>query len=362
MAVVPKVLAKRERIGLLQRSKAVNHWAAAADSTVSSAFKEIHWLDVGQVTPDDGVTAEDLNVTSQNGIHKESERRFVDTYGGLIRVPFSGIADKSTLAIFLAAALHVCSEAAGTPFKKVFTAIGLTSVPNFAQNEGYLFDMAIVNNASADDGILLKRGIIDSLSINVNFRGKGQARLFKISGTFLFNSIAYRQTFVTGNWTNTTAAQNFFNNTDAWVMLDADYNEMEIGGVSFSGEYLHDFVLNINNNVEGDNFGTSGVAGQYTIKPAYTGTINFWHNSVTEALIDHIQQNDTIKVFISNDALNAYTDGKFSIYSATGKGLPGGGKKYEGDYIKEQVNFELLSTAAATPLTVTFTDTVDYGF
>ncbi len=356
-----KTLGKRKRVGILQRSKGVNHWAAGADSTVSSAFKEIHWLDIGSPIVDDGVTSEEMNVTSANGIHPESERRFHDQYSNLIRVPFSGTADKSTLSIFLCSAMQACSEAATTPYKKVFTSIGLTSCPNFTGNEGYLFDMAIANPASADDGILLKRGIIDSLQISVNFRAKGQARLFKISGSFIFNSIAYRQTLVTANWTNTTPAKNFLNNTDAWAMLDANFEEMEIGGTSYSGEYLHDFVLNINNNVEGDNFGTSGVAGQYIIKPKYSGLINFWHNEVTEALIDATQQNDIVKVKLTNDAADAFTDGKFHIYSATGYAIKSQ-EVMDGDYIKMQIQFNLESTAAATPLTITYTDTIDYGF
>ena len=361
MTVYPKVLAKQQRVGLLQRSKGTNHWAAAADSAVSAAFKELHWIDVGTPIVDDGVVSEEINALSANGIHQESERRFHDQYAGLIKVPFSGIADKSTLSMFLVSATQVCSEAVGTPFKKIFTSIGLTTVPNFAQNEGYLFDMTIVNPASADDGILLKRGIIDSLTISVNFRGKGQARLFKISGTLVFNEIAYRQTIVVANWTNTTAGQNFLNKTDAWVMSDTGGETMEIGGVDYSGEYLHDLQLVINNAVEGDNFGTSGIAGQYIIKPTYSGTINFWHTSVTEALIDATQQNDVVKVKLTNDASDAYTDGKFHIYSATGYATKSQSVP-DGDYLKMQIQFMLQSTAAATPLTITYTDTIDYGY
>lgn len=363
MAVTAKVLGKRKRVGLLQRAKSGDgHWAAANDSTTSSNFRELHWLDVGSPIVDDGVSSENLNVISANGIHIESERRFHEQYSSLIRVPFSGIADKSTLSMFLCSAMQVCTEDAGTPYKKVFTSIGLTSCPNFAQNEGYLFDMAILNPASADDGILLKRGIIDNLQINVNFRGKGQARLFKISGTFVFNSVAYRQTFTTTGWTNTTEGQNFLNKSDAWVMVDGTVTyEMEIGGAAYSSEYLHDFVLNINNNVEGDNFGTSGVAGQYIIKPQYSGTINFWYTSVTEALIDATQQNDTAKIYLTNDSALAYTDGKLHIYSATGY-VTKSQEVEDGDYMKMQIQFMLQSTAAATPLTITYTDTVDYGF
>lgn len=355
------MLAKQQRVGLLQRSKASNHWAAAADSAVSAAFKELHWIDVGTPIVDDGVVSEEINALSANGIHQESERRFHDQYAGLIKVPFSGIADKSTLSMFLVSAMQVCSEAATTPYKKTFTSIGLTSVPNFAQNEGYLFDMAIVNPASADDGILLKRGIIDSLTISVNFRGKGQARLFKISGTFVFNTIAYRQTIVVANWTNTTSGQNFLNNTDVWSMVDDLTNEMQVGGVAMSGEYLHDFSLTINNAVEGDNFGTSGIAGQYIIKPVYSGVINFWHTSVTEVLIDATQQNDVVMVFLTNDSANSYLDGKLHINGPTGYATKSQSVP-DGDYLKMQIQFMLQSTAAATPLEIIYTDTVDYGF
>jgi hypothetical protein len=358
MAVVAKVLAKKERIGILQRSKNTNHWAAAADTAANAAFKEIHWLEVGQAVPDAGITVDQFNVTSQNGIHIESERRFVDPLSGLIRVPFLGTADKSTLSIFLASAMQAVTEVATTPYKKIFTAIGLTSVPNFATNGGYLYDIAIINGASADDGILIKRCIIDTLNISVNFRAKGIARLFKISGSFVANEILYKQT-CNGTWTN-TAAQTFLNNTDTWGMVHSS-DKFTVASLELDTEFLHDFNLTINNKIEGDNFGTSGVAGQYTMTPEYSCTVNFWHNEVTEGLIDALKDDDEAIVVVTNDSAAAFTDGMLTFVASCGKATSGS-KLYDGDYIKEQLNLRLYSKAAATPITITFTDTIDYNF
>jgi hypothetical protein len=79
-------------------------------------------------------------------------------------------------------------------------------------------------------------------------------------------------------------------------------------------------------------------------------------------LIDHVKDGDKVEVYLTNDAAEAFTDGTIHFTALNGYGLPGGGKKYEGDYIKEDLNVQLYSTGAATPIEVIYTDTIDYGF
>lgn len=365
MAIAVKTQSKRERIGIAQRSKSSNHWADAANIAATGAFKEIHWLDVGQAVPDAGITVDQFNVTSQNGTHIEYERRFVDPNSGLVRVPFSGTADKSTLSIFLAAAMQTVSEGASTPYSKTFSANGLSALPNWANNEGYLFDIFIMTNASANDGMLIRRCLIDTLNISVDFQQKVTARLFKISGSFVGNQILYKQTPTLGNWTNVTAAKTFFNDQDTWGMrydTEGTTRQFEVDAVEYWDEYLKNFTLSINNKIQGDNWGVGGIAGQYTWSPEYTGNINLWHNATTEAIIDSVQSDDLVEFALSNDAAAANTDGKFTILGLKGGVMTQPVKGYDADYVTVNLNVRFYSLSGASPISILFTDTLDYGY
>ena len=76
-----------------------------------------------------------------------------------------------------------------------------------------------------------------------------------------------------------------------------------------------------------------------------------------------LQENDAVMLYLSNDAAAAYTDGMFHFYvPVTSAFAMSGTKLYYGDYIKEQINVRIYSASAASPITIYYTDTIDYGF
>jgi hypothetical protein len=353
-----KILAKTERFGILQQSKVSNHWSAPA--AANAAFKLCQWINTGVLNANPDVQVDQFNVTSQNGIHSENERFFVDATSGLATVPFSGSCEKATMAPFLVSALQACSEAVGTPFEKTITAGGLTSTIDFAGNEGYLFTLAIDQGASADDGVIVENAIIDTLNIVWDLNARGVARLVSMSGTFKGNTVKYEQT-LNGTWTNLTIVQTgFFNNTDLWGVTHST-PIFTVGGVDYSAECIRRVEVQINNNVTSNCRAVGGKANQYDIAPEYKVIVSLDYNDTTEKMLYDFAQGVTALMAWSNDAADAGTDGKWS-FNFPSLRLMSPPKQYNGDYIGINLEMKCFSAAAATPLAIYYTDTVDYGF
>ena len=352
-----KTLSKKEIFGILQQSKDSNHWTVPA--VASANFRTIQWINSGVLIPDPAVTVDQFNVTSQNGTHSEHERFFIDATSGLQKIPFTGTCDKTTMAAFLVAALQACSEAVLTPFTKTITAGGLTGVINWANNEGYLFTLALKQSASADDGIILENALINDINIVWEVEANGVARLVNMSGNWIGNELNYEQA-LDGTWTNGSPSQaGFYNNTDTWAVRTT----FTVGGVDYSSECIRRVELQINNNITKACVSTGGKASNYNWNPEYKTLITLDHNPVTEKLLKDFTEGADVSFIWSNDAATANTDGKWTIQSDTGNGkLMSQPKTYDGDYLGIQLEIKWHSLLAATPLVVAFTDTIDWGF
>ena len=360
-----KILSKIEALGILQQSKAVNHWDAV--NAANANFKTIQWINADVLIPDPGVTVDQFNVTSQIGIVKEADRFFIDNTSGLVKLPFSGTCDKTTLAAFLVGALQSCTEDAGTPFNKAILA--LMGVPNWANNEGYLFTLALKQGASADDGILLNNCLIDTLNIVWELESSGVARLVNMNGTWVGSDIKLEQT-LNGTWTNGTPLQTgFFNNTDLWgVTLSSAL--FTIDSVDYSAQCIRRFELQIANNVQKSCISTGGKAANYLWSPTYKIMMTIDHNSVTEKIHKDFVDGANIELYWSNDSAAAATDGKWSIVvENTGSPLSGGVGKlmsivkgYENGYQVLNLDIEVYRVYNGVPLQMAFCDTVDWGF
>ena len=106
---------------------------------------------------------------------------------------------------------------------------------------------------------------------------------------------------------------------------------------------------------------TGGKANQYDIAPEYKVSVSLDYNATTEKILYDFVQGVTASMFWSNDSADAGTDGKWSL-SLPVLRLMSPPKVYNGDFIGINLDFRCVSSAAATPLTVYYTDTVDYGF
>jgi len=349
-----KVLSKQERMGFLQQADWSTPQSAGAN------FRTIQWIDSGSTIPEPDVQVDQFNSQGAYGIHKESERFFVDKISGLPTIPFSGLCDKSTIAGFLVAAFQAVSEAAGTPFEKTITAGGLTGPIDFNGGSGYLFTIALDQAASADDGVILENAIIQNLNLNWDLNARGIARLVSMSGSWVGNELNYEQT-LNGTWTNATQTQDgLFNNTDTWTVKHGSLL-LTIGGVDYSAECIRRVELQINNNVVSNCKTSGGKANQYDISPEYKLMVHLNYNSVTEKLLKDFQDDVDATMNWSNDSLDAGADGAWSFVFPTLK-IVSQPKEVFGDFLGIALELELQSAAGATPLTCYLSDAFDWTF
>jgi len=351
-----KILSKQEKLGILLQPT----WGTPiADA---GAFKLCQWINAGTLNANPDVQIDQFNVTSQNGIHFESERFFADATSGLPTIPFSGTCEKATMAMFLAGAMQVVAEAATTPYLKTMTCGGIAAPIDFAAGSGILHTLALVQG-DGDDGVILSDAIIQNLNIVWDLNARGVARLVNMSGAWVGRLLEYEQTIVDANWANTTIAQSgFFNNTDTWTLTGA--GALTIDEVDYSAECVRRVELQINNNVTSNCKTTGGKAAQYDTAPEYKFIVTLDYNATTEKLLLDYTSGETATVIWTNDSAGATTDGMWTVgitSGATGK-LMSPPKIYNGDFIGIQLEIRAYSTGGNSPLTVLYTDTLDYGY
>ena len=348
-----KVLSKAERFGLLFQAD----WANTAALKADSAYKLCQWINAGTPNPNPDVQIDQFNVTSQNGIHFESERFFVDATSGLPTIPFSGTCEKVTMAPFLVGAYQGVTEAGTTPYNKQIYAGGLTSPLDFAGDAGFLHVIA-VDQGGTDDGVILYNAIIQNLNIVWDLNARGVARLVNMSGAWVGNDMDYEQT-LSGTWTNATIAQTgFFNNTDAWL-ADA----FTVDAVDYAAQCIRRVEEQVNNNVTSNCKTTGGKANQYDIAPEYKTIITLDYNDTTEKMLKDYTTGAAVSLSWSNDSAGAYTDGLWSYLHATSGGrLISPPKIYNGDFLGIQLEVRWYTASGATPLNVMFCDTIHWTY
>jgi len=344
-----KILSKTERLGILLQA----NWASPAEA--GAAFYTMQHVNAGVLIPDNATTVDQFNVTSQNGIHSEIERVYVDATSGLKRLPFSGTVDKTCFAPLLYSSHFVCTEAAGTPYNKVITCGGLTAPIDFANNGTKFFTWAIDQGGSGGDGIILENVVVDQLTCTWDFNNQGIPRLVSYSGMAVGDEMNFEQT-CDGVWINATPAQGFFNNTDAWAFITLD-----VDSVDLKAQCIRRVEYSVNNNVTSSCAGTLGKPTQYDIAPEYTMKVILNYNTVTEKCLKDFNDKAAVDANWSNDSESAKTDGKWTIDIPTGH-LISAPKIYEGDFLGVELNIKAYSTAAATPVTINFCDTIDWTF
>jgi len=344
-----KILAKQELFGCLLQA----NWATPA--VAGDNFYTLQWVNAGNLIPDMAVTLDQMNVTAQSGTHWEIERAVIDARSGLPSIPFSGTASVLNMTPFLYSSHFACTEAAGTPYNKIITAGGLTAPIDFNGNGTKFFTWMVDNGASADDNFILENGVVNSLNIVWDMNATGTARLVSYSGVVMGNEMNVEGT-ADGNWTNDTppTAQDFFNNTDTWAFITLD-----VDSVDLSGEFVRRVEYNVSNNVTASTSTVAGKANQYEIAPEYTMKVILNYNAVTEKCLGDFQAKATVDANWSNDSGQALTDGKWTIDMPTSY-LISQPKIYEGDYLGIELNIRAYSTAAATPVTINYCDTVDW--
>ena len=349
-----KIASKEERLGVLKQA----NWATPA--AANAAFYAMQHVNAGVLIPDNATTVDQFNVTSQQGIHAEIERVYVDSTSGLKRFPIAGIADKTSMTPLLYSSHFACTEAATTPYNKIITCDGLTGPIDFTNNATKFFTYAIDQGGTAaspstsDDGIIIENTVVDQLTLTWDFNNQGIARLVSYSGVAVGNEMNFEQS-LSGTWENATPAQGFFNNTDAWAFITLTVDEVDV-----KTECIRRVEYSVNNNVTSSCAGTLGKPTQYDIAPEYTMKVVMNYNAVTEKFLKDFNDKGTVDANWSNDSAAAKTDGLWTIDMPTGY-LISPPKIYEGDFLGVELNIKAYSTAGATPVTINYCDTKDWS-
>jgi len=349
-----KYLAKTKTYGLLLQT----NWATV--QAAGAAFKIIPY-NAGVSIPDPDISVGTYNTTGQYGLHKEVERFKVDARSGLPKINFAMTADLESVAPHFAGALFGMTEVAAGSYQKQSIAKGLAGTIDFNGNATKVYTIAIDDSASADDGIILENAIIDNLTIDFDFLANGIGRFAQLSGTWVGNEMNFEQT-TNGTWVATdggaksTLTTTPLNDTDAY-----SFTVLTSGGVDWSGQNVRKFSLNIANNVTSNAATTAGKANNYDVSPVYTSTIILDYNATTEKVLKDFQDGATITTTLDNTTYAAGTTGDFTI-ALTGGKLTKPPFIYNGDFAGVQLDVLWHSTAGATPVTISLTDNIQWGY
>ena len=258
-------------------------------------------------------------------------------------------ADVPTLEPHLLGALQVVSEVQSGSFAKTITAGGLTGVIDFNGDGGFVYTIAVKHKASADDGIILENAIIGNLEISWDFLATGVGRMTQISGNWVGNEMNFEQT-TNGTWTTSTF--NPMGDSDDFTMAT-----FTVDGVDFSSLNVRRFTFNVANNVTTNVATAVGKPDNYDISPVYTSKIFIDYNATSEKVLKDFQDGATVVAKIDS-SISTATTGDFSI-SCTGGILQKQPFEYNGDFAGIVLDVMWHSTAAATPVTILFTDNIN---
>lgn len=361
-----KVLGKQSRVGILRQQRttgAATAFAAIASTdyqwtnpgVAASNYRSVYY-NSGSVIPNPDVNVDQYNITSQNGIHTEYERRYVDATSGMPTLSFAGPVDKNTLAPHLIAALQAVSEGAGTPYEKTITCGGLAAPIDFraasASAAGYLHTLAVDVNASADDGLIFKNCILNNFTFSFDFNNRGIARLAQMAGTWISNDVDMEQT-LSGTWVAPTLEP--LNTTETYSC-----STLTIDSVAYATECIRRFDFAVNNNATSNCRTTGGAANQWDITPDYRSTIILDYNSATEKLLMDFQSGARVQMVFASD-VSSGVDKHLSITGSYGI-LQSNPFVYNSEYIGIALETKFYSNGGLTPLTVLFDDTLDWGY
>jgi len=358
-----KMLGKQANYGIIRHN--TSNSAATAFKAIGStnnqwtnpvlAATNFRKLLLTALTPtiDPGVTVDNYNLTSQYGANHETSNFFIDSNSGLARFNFSAPADRLTLAALLAMAFQGVAELDSVDnYAKTFTSGFTTGQIDFNAGRGFTFGLCEKIGASADDGTLLQNGIIDSLTITIDFNGKGVGRLVGLSGTMVFKSVAFDQT-LTGNFVTTTMTP--LGNTELFT-----FTTLTSDGVDISATCIRRIEITINNNVTSNCATTEGAPNNYDCAPEYLVNILIDHTSLTEKLRGDFKAGATIEAYLTNGLASPLT-GFMDINMPVLKQIANP-SVYNGDFYGYNIQCRAYQSGTTSPITIYFADNLDWDF
>jgi hypothetical protein len=352
-------LAIKQKVGLLQQDKTSNHWGNPADT--SAAFHSLGY-DAGSIQPDFDIQVDQYERVHGNGITEEEGRNYVDKIGGMPKLSFSGLVAKELLAPHLAASVQKITEGGSPPYGKSLEFND--SIPDFANNGGFLFTLALANytagGASVMDGIKFDNCILDNYSITMENNARSIGRLMRHSGTWIASKYTPDQIFADTDdfdlWVDYPSAPTHYNGaSDDWTL------QLVIGSSTWNDiSCWRSFTLNINNQVNTQCRTTGGEAGNYRIEPVITSVIELPYNSDTYKAIQHYGSGDNVSLSMANGT--GTSDGELEFDLDKGV-LITNPYVYEGKYQAIRIETKhLRPDSAGWNNNIDFADGIDWGF
>lgn len=359
-----KIAGKQGKYGIIKHNPA----SAAADAFTAIGSTANQWtnpvlaatnfrtLYLTAMTPkiDPGVTVDNYNLTSQLGLNKELTNFFVDSLSGLAKFNFSAPADRNTLVALLVAAMQSVTTVANEASSYTSTIISgfKAGTIDFKAGGGYTFGVCEKIGASADDGVLLQNGIMDSLTLTIDFPSKGIGRLASISGTMAFKSVAFDQT-LTGTFVETTMTP--YNNSDLFAVKTFTSDSVDLSTLC-----IRRIEITINNNVTSNCATTAGAANQYDCSPTYLINIIVDHTDLTEKLRNDFKLGATVDFNISNGA-DGTVAGYLEIDAPYCK-MISEPSVYNGDFYGYSLQLEAYQNSTTSPLTFIIHSVLNWAF
>ena len=347
--------AGQQRVGFLMQAD----WATPGTS--ASAFQLLNY-DKGVTISDPDIQIDQQNFINQRGIVNEYERIYVDDKSGLPSLNFSGVATLATLAPHFVAALQAVTEA-DTTHIKVITSAFKSGVVDWSADEGYLWTLADERYDEVDgtdcDISILGNAMLDNFQFTIEPNNRGIARLAKISGTWRGNAL----TVIDGDGAANSlsgspvamSTTNFYNDATKFT-LNLTNLATTLTDVCFKR-----FTLRVENNMTSDCRGTGGAANNYKVSPKYFVEIDLPYLATTHDFSALFTEGGLVVFDLETGTAGVTGHLKIDCDAAIVTQNPFG---FDGEYMSRPLVLELLSKVSddQTPIEVTITDTVDWGF
>ena len=359
-----KIAGKQGKYGIIRHNK--TNSAATAYKAIGStdnqwtnpvlAATNFRRILLTALTPmiESGVTVDEYNTTSQAGLNKESSNFFIDSNSGLAKFNFSAIADRNTLLPLLVAAMQgvTSSLGGGTAYLNYLVSGFLAGAVDFNQGGGFTFGVCEKIGASADDGVLLQNGVIDSITLTFDFNAKGVGRLVGVSGTMAFKSVAYDQT-LTGTFVDTTLTP--FNNAELFSLSTFTSDAVDLSSIC-----VRRIEVTIQNSVTSNCATTGGAPNQYDFNPEYLINVIVDHNTLTEKLRNDFKNGATVD-FTLESSISSDADGYMAIDAPVCK-MIGEPMVYNGDFYGYNLPLRAYQSGSTSPLSIQINSDLVWDF
>ena len=349
----------------------VHRWGHPQDAAAN--YYEILGV-VGTPKPDPAIENYTLNAISSNTMFIEEDRAKTNKTAVMPKVEIECYATPVVASAIFMGALQQVSQNQGTASTKKINPYDNTidyTINNNVTNTystGLLFTIAGYGIQGADDpssdGFILTNAVVDSMTLKISNANGGEERLAKITATFIGQSLQENILF-SGTWQESESYifnQNDVENDEFNLALTIDTkNITTVGTTTFSSGDIcwKDFEFSITNNYSSACMTTSGAKNLRRGNPEITGTLNLPHNSATVATFGQYKEGALIALNLTNGY--ATTVNKHLSIDIDQAQLTANPRSTDGDYIAQQLQFNVLKPTAGWGSLVMISDGVTWG-